>query len=207
MLSFLIIHGLTKARGLFSRSSCLTEHKTGSSGCTGSCRSCWNLCQKFSELHRGVATPDCDDIGCVTARDAIFGRDDKDRNRVRLGARKPKKRPEIEFTEKPEFDSELCVLRWTSPVGNQNAINFRFRAATPTPDIVYIVFGKDFQDRWYELGQTSLPEMSVSVETSAKLSEIRLMGVASFGVVDETSVTVQECWQASSEAASSLSLR
>jgi hypothetical protein len=148
-------------------------------------------------MPRGNGAPDCDaDRGCATARDAFFGRDDKEKNRVRFGSRKLRHRVDIKFPEKPEFRGDDCVLVWSFPEADRNAIPIRRPKSernVAESDVVFVLFGKDFEDRWYELGQTSTPEMKISPDVASKMSEIRLMGVASHGVVDETSVTPSEC--------------
>ena len=173
----------------------MTQHKIGERGCLGDCQSCWNFCNSFSEDQQADVTQDCNNLrGCVTAHEAFFGRNEKEKNSLTPRGRNLKKNPDIKFTRNPEFDSESCHLRWSIPTENRNAISFRFRKPRPDVDIVFVVFGKDFDDRWYEIGQTSKSEMKIISETSSKFSELRLIGVTASGVIDEAKATPHECF-------------
>ena len=173
----------------------MTAHKIGSTSCLGDCQKCWDFCEKFSAMPRGSVAPDCDaNRGCVTARNAFFGRDDKEKNRVRFGSQKFRHKVDIKFPEKPEFRVDSCVVIWRFPETDRNAIPIhRSKWERNVNDVVYIVFGKDWDDRWYEIGQTSKTEMKILPEVASKMSVLRLMGVTSGGVFDETSVTPAEC--------------
>ena len=173
----------------------MSAHKIDRTKCLGDCQTCWDFCKKFSSMPRGNVVPDCNaDRGCVTARDVFFGRDDKEKNRVQFGSRKLLRKFDVRFPEKPEFRGDNCTVVWKFPETGRNSIlNRHSKLEQNDADIVFILFGRDLEDRWYEIGQTLSLEMKILPEVASKMSEIRLMGVASTGVVDESSVAPSEC--------------
>jgi len=170
----------------------------------GDCKKCWNSCQKFSELPKDAPRPECEGVkGCVTALNAFFGRDAKEKNRLRVaGSRNSKnlrnKNHDLKFQEKAKLRSDDCVLQWKLPEEDRNAILRRHSVKQdrggPGAGIVFSLFYKNHGDRWYELGQTSSTEIQLAPDTVDKMSEIRLMAItASQGVIDQMSVTPTEC--------------
>ena len=168
------------------------------------CKKCWSSCQKFSALPKAAPRPECDGVkGCVTALNAFFGRDAKEKNRLRVAGSRISKNlrsmnNDLKFPEKAKLRSEDCVLEWKLPEEDRNAILRRHSVKQDRggsgAGIVFSLFYKNHGDRWYELGQTSATEMQLAPDTVDKMSEIRLMGItASQGVIDQMSVTPKEC--------------
>ena len=65
----------------------------------------------------------------------------------------------FKFTEEPVLNSESCEVEWMLPQEDMNSLSrLRPRNAISRFEIgigiVYILFGKDFDGRWSEIGQT-----------------------------------------------------
>ena len=74
---------------------------------------------------------------------------------------------QIKFEDKPRLIPESCSLEWSIPDVTRNAVVLKQQQQQQhlnkeiLSNIVFVVFGKDLEDRWYEIGQTASTQIKL----------------------------------------------
>jgi hypothetical protein len=152
------------------RANCLSNLRFNPiTKCQGDCQKCWNFCQKFSNLPKNETAPaNCaENRGCAVAQEAFNGTNNRENNRPPKGPKFARNFGQIKFEEKPRLIRESCILEWAKPDVDRNSVVLKQQQRQQEQNkeiwsnIVYVLFGKDLGDRWYEIGQTASTQIKL----------------------------------------------
>ena len=108
-------------------------------------------------------------MGCSVAKDSFFAENNREKNRLQNGPKMAPNFGQIKFEDKPRLIPESCSLEWSIPDVTRNAVVLKQQQQQQQQhlnkeilsNIVFVLFGKDLEDRWYEIGQTALTQIKL----------------------------------------------